>query len=199
MLDRKGDVFLSLKRRARNWFNDQLLTLIVKNSTKLLSGNVIATVLGLLSLALVARAIGPDNLGKLVLISTYAAIVDRLINFQSWQALIKYKTHALKTPEPNDFQALVKFGTVLDDSTTVFGTAATYLLTRSVTRWLDMNEVWLRMAQLYSVSILFNLSGTPTAILRLYGKFNLLAFQSVIASGLRLLGVLAAFVLDSSL
>ena len=80
----------------------------------MLSGHLTAAALGLIALALTARALGPEQLGLLALIEAYARVVDRFIRVEPWQALIKYGADALEGDRPEDFRSLLKFGVLVD-------------------------------------------------------------------------------------
>ena len=75
---------------------------------------MVAAGFGLVALALTARALGPELLGVLALIEAYAALVDRLVRLEPWQALIKYGADALERNERDAFRSLLKLGALLD-------------------------------------------------------------------------------------
>ncbi|KIH75412.1 Membrane protein involved in the export of O-antigen and teichoic acid [Geoalkalibacter ferrihydriticus] len=177
----------------RQWVQDDLLRRLFKNAAVLFSGNMIASLLGLASLALTARALGVEQFGFLVLITTYVLIVDRLVNFQSWQAIIKYGADALEKERREDFKSLIKFGFLLDGATAVLGAVVAACAAWFVGQWRGWDDQLVLMAALYSFTILFHINGTPTAILRLFNKFKLVAYQNVIASVIKLVGVTIAF------
>lgn len=149
--------------------------------------------LGLASLALTARALGVEEFGILVLITTYVMIIDKLVNFQSWQAVIKYGADALEQNRDQDFKSLVKFGFMLDGATAILGTAIGTSAAWFVGHWRGWDEQLVLMAAIYSIVILFHIQGTPTGLLRLFDKFNKVAYQHVIASFIKLFGVSIAF------
>lgn len=177
----------------KTWLKDELLQKLFKNAAILFSGNVAASLLGLVSLALTARALGVEEFGILVLITTYVLIVDKLINFQSWQALIKYGAEALEKNKQEDFKVLLKFGFVLDTGTAILGAIVAASLAGVVGDWLGWNNEQILMAVAYSATVLFHINGTPIAILRLFNKFKKTAVQQVYASLFKLIGVSVAY------
>ena len=94
---------------------------LFKNTGLLIGGDTVSAVLGVLTFAITARALGTEKLGMLILIDAYVRIVDKLINFQSWQFIIKYGSDALTAKDPSGFKALVKLGTIVDGFTAVIG------------------------------------------------------------------------------
>ena len=69
---------------------NELLKRLFKNSSILFSGNLWVSILGLASFALTAKALGTEQFGLLVLVTTYVLLIDKLVNFQAWRALIKF-------------------------------------------------------------------------------------------------------------
>lgn len=183
----------------RGWLKDDLFRRLFKNAGTLLSGNVAASALGLVSTALTARVLGPETFGILVLITTYALVVDKLVNFQSWQAIIKYGADTLESNRDDDFGALIRFGFFLDGGTAVLGTIVAAAGAWFVGQWRGWDAEVVLMATLYSGTIIFHVSGTPIAILRLFNKFKLFSFQVVIASAIKLFGVSIAFAFGAGL
>ena len=177
----------------RHWLQDDLLRRLFKNAGVLFSGNIASSLLSLGSLALTARALGVENFGYLTLITTYILIVDRLVNFQTWQAVIKYGADALEQKRNADFKLLVKFGFFLDCATAAIGTVIAASAAWFVGQWRGWDQHLVIMAAIYSTTILFHIQGTPMAILRLFDKFNKVAYQSVIAAAIKLVGVTIAF------
>lgn len=186
-----------------NLFNsslkDDLFRRLFKNAGILLSGNIGASMLGLISLALTARALGAESFGILVLISTYVLVIDRLINFQSWQAIIKYGAEALEQPDHDEFKSLLKFGFILDIGTAFAGTLIAASGASFVGHWQGWNPDTVLMATLYSATILFHISGVPTAILRLFDRYKLFSLIAVIAAAIKLLGITTAYLNDAGL
>lgn len=181
------------------WFKEDSFRLLFKNAGTLLSGNMVAWILGLATFAITARILGPAQFGTLVLITTYVTIVDKLLNFQSWQALIKYGAEALVRKSNDDFKSVVKFCTLLDVGTAVLGTVVAVMAVSWIGQWLSWDGETVRMAALYSFVILFNISGTPTGILRLFNRFRLFAVQSVISAVIKFIGIVILFFIGSDL
>ena len=164
-----------------------------------MSGNVITAGIDLVSLALTARALGPELFGVLVLVQTYARFVDQFVNFQSWQAIIKYGADSLTDKRTGDFRSLVKLGTSLDLGGSLLGTTVAIAMVYWVGRWFEWEDETVRMAAMYSLTILLSLSPTPTAVLRLFDRFNLLAWQRVISAAIRMAALVVAWFVGADL
>lgn len=179
----------------KNLFKGHLIKRLIKNSAILLSGNLLASLFGLISIALTARALGPETFGIIVLINTYVKIIDKLVNFQSWRALIKFGTDALEKNDHDDFIGLIKFGFIVDVSSAILGTSIGVLGVYFVGLWKEWDNGLIIIAALYCLIIMFRLSGTPTAILRIFDKFKIFAVRSVVAAILKVVCVATAFLL----
>jgi O-antigen/teichoic acid export membrane protein len=187
------------KLAHQSWFKDELLRKLFKNAAILFSGSAGASVLGLISLALTARALGVEQFGVLVLITTYVLIVDKLINFQSWQALIKYGAETLEQKRDFDFKSLIKFGFLLDGSTAILGALLAAGAAGFTGQWLGWNQEQIVMAIAYSITVIFHINGTPIAILRIFNKFKKTAIQQVYAAAFKLIGVTLAYLMGAGL
>lgn len=175
------------------WFKDRTFRKIWKNAGILLSGDLMNAAFSLVSVALTARALGPEHFGVLILIQSYVRVADVVFNFQSWQAIIKYGTDCIERRRPEDFKRLIKFGTLLDSGSALLGAAIAAL----GVYWFAQRQQWSTdialMATLYSLTIAVNVVGTPTAILRLYDKFKWIAMQRTIVAGIKMIAVIIVF------
>jgi O-antigen/teichoic acid export membrane protein len=145
------------------------------------------------------KALGAELFGILVIIQTYVLVVDTLVKFNSWQALIKFGAEAFENKQVDEFKRLVKQASLLDVSSSISGTVIAVSFAYMIGKWLHWDIKIIPMVMLYSIVILFNLSGAPTGILRLYNKFKLLAIQKTVSSGIRLIAIFIAFLITKSL
>ena len=153
----------------------------------LLSGNFLSAFLGLVAFMLTARALGPAGYGMLALLHAYARAIERFVSFQSWQPLIKYGADAQSGDRREDFAALMKFGLILD----IVAAAAAWLIALAgawlFSKWSGWSGETLSLICLYTTILLFTIVGMPTAVLRLFGNFRILAIVQVTSASLRLL------------
>ncbi len=177
-------------RRILSWFKDDVFRRLFLNAGKILSANGIATILGLVATALTARALGPENYGILALVLAYEATIGKLVTFNAWQAIIKFGSDALHAGDSIGFGQLLKFGFILDIGSAVVGTALAMGLASPVIALIGWDQSVRPLLVLYSVLILFNLSGTPIGVLRLFDRFDLLSYTPVLSVLLKLGGIL---------
>jgi O-antigen/teichoic acid export membrane protein len=189
----------SLRELVRFWYRDELLRRLVKNAGYLVSGNVVAAGLGLVALALTARALGPELLGLLALIEAYAALVDRLLRLEPWQALIKYGADALERERRDDFRDLLKFGVLVDVCGAVVSAGMAAAAVFVVGPWLGWQDETVTMAGIYSLILIVHLSATPIAVLRLFDRFAVFAGLEIATAAARVVVCAIAFAAGAGL
>lgn len=171
----------------RSSARDDIIKRLAHNIAYLFSANMIVAGLGMLTLVVMARSLGPTGLGILAIIEAYARSVDRVFRFEPWQSLIRYGTAALERGDETEFRRLIKYSTLFD----VFGAtlAASVALTGLyfVAGWFDLEDEHRSMAMLFAATLFLGLASTPTAILRIFDKFQLISKLTVIVASIRLL------------
>jgi O-antigen/teichoic acid export membrane protein len=174
-------------RTLQSWYHDIHLRRRLLNIGHLLTGNFIGTLIGFVAFALTARALGPNQYGVLALIYTYTRVIDRLVSFQSWQPLIKYGATLYGTEHRSDLSTLLKLGLLLDVAGALSGWLVAVILAVVAAPLLNWNDETLSLTLLYCTVLLFNINGVPTAVLRMAGRFGLLAYGQVFRAVFRLL------------
>ncbi len=171
----------------------RLFERLIKNASFLLAGNTVALLLGLASTALTARALGVQAFGLLALIRSYVMTIDWLVNFQSWQAMIRYGADVLARGDTAALKRLLTFGFLLDVSMAILGALIAVLGAGLVGRWQGWDPKTIELTGLCSLSIACNLTGMPKAVLRLFNRFDRFAWQQVLLGVIKLVGVALAF------
>ncbi len=166
---------------------------IFKNASLLFGANALASVAGLASLVLTTRVLGPDGFGLLILMGSYVAIVSTLVNFKSWQAIIKFGTVALEEDDAPKFLRLLKFGFMLDALTAALGALFAIVGAPLVGRWFGWTDEVIMMTVVLAGCSVFNWSSTPTAILRLFNRFNVLALHESLSALFKLALIVIAY------
>ena len=162
-----------VSRLARQ-FGSRAFRRVTGNAGLLLAGDAAASVLGLVSLSITTRVLEPAEFGVLVLISTYVHVATRLATFQSWQAVIKFGAEHLKENQRDGLRQVLKQGVVFDVVGALFATTiaiAGGFIGAALFDWAP--EIPILIA-IYSASSLFNVTGTPIGVLRLFDRFRLL-------------------------
>lgn len=169
----------------------------LKNIAHLLTGNFASSFIGLAGFALTARALGPEDYGVLALCFAYARGIERLASVRSWQPLIKYGADALQAEDLANLKALFKFGMFLDVLAALTAWVVAVMLVLLAGPAFGISSEMSRVVIIYCSVLPFQLSGMATAVLRLFGRYNVLAYGQVFASLVRvafaLFGVLAGW------
>ncbi|HON93629.1 MAG TPA: oligosaccharide flippase family protein [Sedimentisphaerales bacterium] len=186
-------------RRVLSWFRDDVFRRLFVNAGKLLSANVVAALLGVVTTVLTARALGPQDYGVLALVLVYELTIGKLVTFNAWQAVIKFGSDALARKDLHGLRQLIKFGFCLDFGSAIIGTLLAMVLAGPVINLLGWSQSLRPLLVLYSVLILFSLGGTPVGILRLFDRFDLLSNTAILSAVIRLVGVLWCLMTRQSL
>lgn len=146
-----------------------------------------------------ARSLGAELFGTLSMIQAYIGTVTVLCGPESWQALIKYGTNALALQKRDEFLGYIRISFLLDFIgafvTMGLSIAGAYI----VSRWFDWNQEIIFLAILSGASAIFNLTGTPTGILRILNRFSLFTVQQTVTAVLGLTLTVTAWWLDLGL
>ncbi len=188
------NILMYVPRIVRRWFTNGVFRRIFKNAGLMLTGRVTTGFFSLGTLSLAAHSLGVEEFGILVLVQSYVLVITALTTFQSWQAVIRYGAACLDSNNTFALQALVKFTTLLDVVGVVLGSLVACFAAPYVGPYVGWNEDVISYAQPFSFLILFTIVATPTGLLRLYDRFDLLAIHTVVTPALRFVGVgIAAF------
>src|SRR3546814_20878139 len=119
--------------------------------------------------------------------------MDRLVSLQSWHALIKHGADAIAAQLTDELKRLLMLGLRVDMVAAFVGTMIAVAAAHIVARWFGWTDETILMATVYSVVILLHVSGMPTAVLRLFDRFQLFHWPQFVASPFTLVGVTVAF------
>ena len=180
-------------------FNDIILKRMFKNASVLFGGKTIAGLMGLVSISLAARKLGPAGLGVFALIQSFIIIIDRLINFQSWQAIVKFGADSLKQGKKDELNSLAKFCTLLDAATAFIGTLISIIIVCIIGKWKGWQQETIYAAVVFSFYILFDLQGTPIGLLRLFNKFKFISAAAIAGAFTKLILAVFAYIFFGSL
>lgn len=161
---------------------------IMKNAGALIGGKGFAGVLSIIYLGLAARALGPADMGVLVLAQAFAMTVVGVARFQSWQAIIRFGAPLIEKDEAEAFRALARFTIRLDALSALAATAIGLIAAPFVARRLGWSDDVLHLVQIYAFAIPFLMGATATGVLRLFDRFRLLGLQLAVLPFVRLVG-----------
>lgn len=175
-----------------------LFSRLWRNVGWLLGGQGLAGLFGLLFLAIAARSLGPARFGLFVVALTYGQLFSNLSHFESWKGVIRFGALHLADNEPAKLSRLLGFTAVLDWGSAFAGSAvavAIALLLGPVIHWpLELRQE----AAVFAAVLIVSSGGTPTGILRLFNRFDLLAYTESFAPMFRLAIAIVAWLARGS-
>ena len=176
-----------------------LLHRVLANAGVLLGGRAANAVISLGYMAVAARVLGVREVGVLILINAFAQLVGEVVKFNSWQTVLQYGSGPLANGERGKLQQVIRFTLFLDVASSLVGVAvavAAALLFGDRFGWTPADSP---KAALYCLTIMVMASATPTGLLRLFDRFDLIAAQAPISSLVRLAGSGLAVLFGASL
>jgi O-antigen/teichoic acid export membrane protein len=171
----------------------------LRNSIWLFGGSGVGALLGVVSTVLAARLLGPAQFGVMTLIMVYANINERLFNFQTWQALIRYGARANESRDRAGFRKLVKLCVLLDLVGALLGAAVAYFAAGLIAILLQLDPLDARLLTIFCLVITFRVVGTATGVLRLFDRFPLLSAHTILLNGLILAGTFVTWIVGAGL
>jgi O-antigen/teichoic acid export membrane protein len=176
-----------------------ILRRVVANASLLLGGRTVNALLGLAFMAIAGRALGAVELGVFVLIQAFAQFLGEVVKFQSWQTILHYGARPLGEGQVRTFQRVLRFTVLLDLASTLLGIAIGVVGALAFAGVLGWSAKEAPAAALYMVSIAFMVSATPLGLLRLFDRFDVLAWQAGLISLIRVVGGIVALAMGASM
>lgn len=164
---------------------------ITQASSVLVSSNFIVALGGLITISLIAKKLTIGELGILAIIQTYVLALNSLINFQTWYTVNKYYPH-VKT-DCNMLNSLLKYSYRLDIITASIGTLIAILLINFVGTYINIPDSYIFITQIFSFSILFNITGTATGYFRSIDKYKVFLYSDIWSILFKISGILFCF------
>ena len=175
------------------------LARISRNFGTLISGRAVAALFSLIATAILARALTPVEFGLVILVHTYIITVNGLFNFKPFEAVIRYGVPALENSDHACFGRLLRACLRIDILSSLGGGITAFAGAALVVGFFDWDAALIGLAQIYSLVLLFNITGTAKGVLRLYSRFDVIGGQLVVAPAVRCLGAAVAWALDAPL
>jgi O-antigen/teichoic acid export membrane protein len=160
----------------KHWFKDQHLRSLLKNSSYLGVSKAIGGVCGIATLAFAARGLGVVLFGTLILISSYVKAVSGIAKFQSWQLIVRYGGHGIAHGDPEHFKVATGFAFALDLISGFGGMLIGAALLPFIGSWFGVRPEYFLMAVIYCTLLPTMASATPTGVLRVLDRFDLISW-----------------------
>lgn len=162
---------------------------LFRNAATALLGTSGAQAIGLITLSVLVQSLGVTQYAFFVLGQQYMTVVDALVNFQSWQAIIKFGADAKSQRDDERLFADLKLGIIMDVATAIAGTVLGLLALTFVCDLMGWGAEVKLAAFIFSLEIVFHIEGSSIGILRLFDKFQWTAANSIALAVFKLLVV----------
>lgn len=170
-----------------------------RNFVYLFRGKAVAALMSLGATTLMARALGPAEFGLVALMQAYVLLLRGLLNFQPFEAVVRYGVPAHDASDIRGLRRLIKVCRRVDRRASLVATALAMLMAPLIGPSLGMDHDHVTLLVAYSLVLLTTGNGTANGILRLFDQFDALGRQMTIGPAIRFLGVLIAWWLDAAL
>ena len=160
---------------------------LVKNFIVLLTGEGISSILSMLSVILIVKAIGLEGNGMILSIQAYCLLLTSIFGFKSFQALIKYISKEIQKENFEKVKNYIKQSYFLDIVAAVITMIVSFIFVNLYSKFMGWNNELLRYSYMFIVVTVFQIQGTPIGILRIFDKFNYITYNNVIVAVLRVI------------
>jgi len=164
----------------RHWLRDQHFRSLLKNSSYLGLSQIVAAVTSLATLAFAGRSLGVELFGLLILIHSYVDAASSLSKFQSWQLVVRYGGQVLVSDDPKDFKIATGFSIGLDILSSGVGMIGAMLMLPLIGPRFGIPPQYMAVALVYCTLIPTYASMTPSGVLRVLDRFDLISWQGTI-------------------
>ncbi len=172
---------------------------VLGNFWFLARGRGVAAAMALGATTLMARALGPTEFGLVVLIQAYVLLMRGLLNFRSFEAVVRYGVPAHDAGDTRTLRRLIKVCRRVDIRSSLAATALALTMAPLIGPSMGMDRDHVILLAAYSLVLLTTGNSTAGGILRLYDLFDLLGKLMTIAPAIRFFGVVIAWWFDSPL
>ena len=156
------------------------------------------TVAGIVYLALAARGLGPDLFGSFVLILTCGQMIANFVQFQSWKGVIRYGALHLAADRPDRLGRLFGYTATLDFGSALLGAAVAVIGAPIIAPLFNWSADQQTSAALFGAVLLLSTGATATGMLRLFDRFDLIAYVEAVGPLIRLVGSVTAWIAGAS-
>ncbi len=168
---------------------------LAKNVFTIVVGQGGASALNMLTSFVSAGFLGVAGYGSLMIGQTYMQAIDSLLNFQSWQSVIRYGSISLEKRDERGLAACIKAAFLVDVISAVAGCVISFAIVGFVAGVLGWDSAATAAAVVFCFEILVHIEGAPTGLLRLFDRFNYVAIHAVVMAAVKLLFVAVSMVL----
>jgi O-antigen/teichoic acid export membrane protein len=165
------------------FFENELIRRVVKNTAYLFSATGISAVLSMLQGILVARMLGVTAFGVLGTIIMFTTVVNKFASFRMNELVVKYVGQYTENDEPERAAAVYKVASLVEILASVFAFILVRLLASLAALYLAKDPATINWFLVYSWIILANLiAESSTGLLQIFNRFRFMAVLNIVQS-----------------
>ena len=168
---------------------DASLRRINTNFLKLLRGRGLGAVLTVSATALAARTLPATDFGLVVLIHGYLLVMHGLFKLKPGDAVVHYGVPAQEMGDDAGLLQMLRMTLALDLATAAASVVIAVALVPLLGPYLQWETATRDFVQCYSLLLVAGIGGTPGGILRLFNRYDLLAWRQVAGPAVLLTGI----------
>ncbi len=180
------NIKLWIMKRIKKLKENTFVAKFLKNFLISFLGEGGASFISFISTVLLISIIGNSNYGILVVAYSFILIVDNVVNFQAWHAMISFGSDAIEKDDYEALERLIKIGTIIDVVTAIIGLILALSTASFFSGLFGWNAQTTQSIYILSFIILFNFTGTSVGIIRLLDRFLLYSVFRIVSEILKL-------------
>lgn len=177
----------------KHWFKDGVFRAVLRNAGYLGSTKLLGAGLGLIALIAAGHGLDPATFGMLMLVHSYALGAGAITKFQSWQLIVRYGAPALTRGDTATAKDAIRLAFGLDIASGLVGMVAAMIALPLLAPDFGIDRDHLALAMLYCTLVPTMSAATPTGVMRLLDRFDILAKQQMATPLLRAAGAALAW------
>ena len=158
---------------------------IVRHSVELFFTQGFASVIAMVNTSLMVKSLGMTAVGIVGSIVAYATFFDGLLNFQSYNSVIKYGSEAKAENNTERLFSYFRMAFYQDAVTAILAALLGAVCMETVSSWLQWSNEVKELALFYLITIPMNINGSTNGVLRLNDKFTYTGTISIITNALK--------------
>lgn len=164
---------------------------LLLNTSLLLSGRTVSNILIALHEVVLARMLGLELYGLLVLIRAFVDILNSLFDFGVWETATKYVGTFLTMGDKDKTRAMIKLSYIVDITSGLVAFIIVYLSANIASEYIIKSSESAPLIAIYAFSLLISTSNkTSDAIFRVFDSFKTMVFILTLQSFIRLILVI---------
>lgn len=180
------------------FFENELIRRVVKNTAYLFSATGISAVLSMLQGILVARMLGVTAFGVLGTIIMFTTVVNKFASFRMNELVVKYVGQYTENDEPERAAAVYKVASLVEILASVFAFILVRLLASLAALYLAKDPATINWFLVYSWIILANLiAESSTGLLQIFNRFRFMAVLNIVQSLITFSIILVVYITQS--